>query len=39
MSMRINIKELEPYNGTHNVELLGKFCWDIEKYLEQLNGI
>jgi hypothetical protein len=30
MSMRIKIKEPEPYDDTHNAKLLGKFCWDIE---------
>jgi hypothetical protein len=36
--MRIKIKEPKPYDGTHNAKFLGNFCWDIEKYLEQLNG-
>jgi hypothetical protein len=38
MSMRINIKEPEPYDENHNAKLLGHFCWDIEYYLEYLNG-
>jgi hypothetical protein len=37
MSMRIKINELDPYDATHSVKLLGKFYWDIEQYLEQLN--
>jgi hypothetical protein len=32
--MRIKIKELEPYDGTHNAKLFGNFYWDIEQYLE-----
>ena len=37
MSMRIKINELDLYDATHSVKLLGKFYWDIEQYLEQLN--
>jgi hypothetical protein len=36
--IRINIKEFKPYDETCNAKLLGNVCWDIEQYLEQLNG-
>jgi hypothetical protein len=32
------MKEPEPYDGTHNAKMLGNFCWDMEQYLEQMNG-
>lgn len=38
MSMRIKIKEPDPFDGTHNNKLFGNLYWDIEQYLEQLNG-
>jgi len=36
--MRINIKELEPFDENHNAKLFKHFCWDIDYYLECLNG-
>jgi hypothetical protein len=32
------MKEPEPYDGTQNAKMLGNFCWDMEQYLEQMNG-
>jgi len=34
MSMRIKIKEPDPYDSTCNANFLGNFCWDIEQCLE-----
>lgn len=36
--MRIKVKESEPFDGTRDDKLLGNFCWDVEKYLDQMNG-
>jgi hypothetical protein len=38
MPMRIKIKKLESYDGSHNAKLFDNLYWDIEQYLEQLNG-
>ena len=36
--VKIKIKEPDAYDGTRDAKLLGNFCWDVEQYLDQMNG-
>jgi hypothetical protein len=36
--MRIKVKEPKPYDGTRDAKLIGNLCWDMEQYLENMNG-
>jgi len=37
-TMKIRMKEPQPFDGTRDSKLLGNFCWDVEQYLDQMNG-
>ena len=36
--LRIEIKELDSHDATHEVKLLGNFSWHIEKQLGKMGG-
>ena len=37
--MKIKITESESYDSTHDVKMLGEFCWNVEYYFEHMNKI
>ena len=37
-TMKIWMKDPETFNETCDAKFLGNFCWDVEHYLDQMNG-